>query len=141
MIIIDTPPSLETLNSVFCLCLDERDQITIPACAEDFSVMGVQMFLDDVISIRNSFQATSNPKVSIVMNRFFQNQKTNLEMLVKMGQEHEGMLSEVIIRDSAKLREMMNKKTPLGQLKHGKEIYEIISNLLQEFNILKKVEA
>jgi chromosome partitioning protein len=140
VILVDTPPHLTTLNSVFCLCLGNNDHIAIPVCAEDFSVMGVQMFLEDILSIRNSYNISTNSQISIIMNRFFQNQKTNLEMLVKIGQEYGEMLSEIIIRDSAKIREMINNKTPLGQIKHGKEIYEIISNLLQEFNILKKVE-
>lgn len=140
VIIIDTPPNLTTLNSVFCLCLGDQDHIAIPACAEDFSVMGVQMFLDDILSIRDSYQITSNPKISIIMNRFFQTQKTNLEMLVKMGQLYGKMLSEVIIRDSAKIREIVNNRIPIGQIKQGKDVYETIACLLQEFGIIKWIE-
>lgn len=140
VILVDTPPHLTTLNSVFCLCLGNNDHIAIPVCAEDFSIMGVQMFLEDILSIRSSYNISTNSQISIIMNRFFQNQKTNLEMLMKIGQEYGEMLSEIIIRDSAKIREMINNKTPIGQIKHGKEIYEIIYSLLQEFNILKKIE-
>ena len=140
VILVDTPPHLTTLNSVFCLCLGNNDHIAIPVCAEDFSIMGVQMFLEDILSIRSSYNISTNSQISIIMNRFFQNQKTNLEMLMKIGQEYGEMLSEIIIRDSAKIREMINNKTPIGQIKHGKEIYEIIYSLLQEFNILKKTE-
>jgi chromosome partitioning protein len=140
VIIVDTPPHLTTLNSVFCLCLGDNDHIAIPACAEDFSVMGVQMFLEDILSIRKSYNILSNPKISIIINRFFQNQKTNLEMLLKMGQQYGEMLSEIIIKDSAKIRETVNNKVLLGEIKHGKEVYEVMSSLLQEFGILKKVE-
>jgi len=140
VIIVDTPPHLTTLNSVFCLCLGDNDHIAIPACAEDFSIMGIQMFLEDILSIRGSYSIISNPKISIIINRFFQNQKTNLEMLIKMGQEYGDMLSEIIIKDSAKIRETVNNKIPLGKIKHGKEVYEIMSSLLQEFNLLKKTE-
>jgi chromosome partitioning protein len=140
VIIVDTPPHLTTLNSVFCLCLGDNDHIAIPACAEDFSIMGVQMFLEDILSIRESYNITSNPKISIIINRFFQNQKTNLEMLLKMGQEYGDMLSEIIIKDSAKIREIVNNKILLSGIKHGKEVFEIISNLLQEFGILKRIE-
>lgn len=140
IIIIDTPPHLTTLNSVFCLCLGDNDHIAMPACAEDFSVMGVQMFLEDILSIRDSYTITSNPKISIIINRFFQNQKTNLEMLLKMGQKYREMLSEIIIKDSAKIRETVNNKVSLGEIKHGKEVYEVVSSLLQEFGILKKLE-
>lgn len=141
IIIVDTPPHLTTLNSVFCLCLNENDHIAIPVCAEDFSIMGVQMFLDDILDIRKTYQIESTTQVSIIMNRFFQTQKNNLEMLVKMGQNYGNMLSETIIRDNAKIRELINNKTPLGEVKQGKEIFEVISNLLQEFGIIKKVEA
>lgn len=141
VIIVDTPPHLTTLNSVFCLCLGSEDHIAIPACAEDFSIMGVQMFLEDVFSIRTSYKATTNPKYSIVMNRFFQNQKTNLEMLWKMKQSYPDILSEMVIRDSAKIREVINNKTRLVDLKGAKEIYDTLSSLLQEFNILKRIEA
>ena len=137
IVIVDTPPHLTTLNSVFCLCLNGRDHIAIPACAEDFSIMGVQMFLEDIISIRESYKISESPKISIIMNRFFQNQKNSLEMLVKMGNEYGEMLSEIIIKDSAKVREIVNNKQFIGDIKHGKEVYEIISALLQEFNILK----
>jgi chromosome partitioning protein len=137
VIIIDTPPHLTTLNSVFCLCLDNNDNIIIPACAEDFSIMGIQMFLEDILSIRESYLTDTNPKVSIIINRFFQNQKTNLEMLLKIGQKYGKLLSEIIIKDSAKIRETVNNKTPLGEIKHGKEIYETILNILTEINILK----
>ena len=140
VIVVDTPPHLTTLNSVFCLCLTDNDNIAVPVCAEDFSIMGVQMFLDDILDIRNSYDIETNTKVSIIMNRFFQTQKNNLEMLVKMGQTYENMLSETIIRDNAKIREVVNSKIPLGEIKKGKEIYEVISNLLQEFNVLMKVE-
>jgi len=141
VIIVDTPPNLTTLNSVFCLCLSDCDHIAIPACAEDFSVMGVQMFLEDILAIRDSYKITTNPKISIIMNRFFQTQKTNLEMLVKMGQEYKEMLSEVIIRDSAKIREIVNNKIPISNIKQGKEVYEVIANLLLEFDILKRTEG
>ena len=139
VIVVDTPPHLTTLNSVFCLCLKNNDHIAIPACAEDFSVMGVEMFLEDILSIRESYKITSKPKISIIMNRFFQNQKTNLEMLVKMGKEYNKMLSETIIRDSAKIREIVNNKTHICEIKQGQEVYETIAALLQEFNIFKKL--
>ena len=51
------------------------------------------------------------------------------------------MLSEIIIRDSAKVRETVNNKTPLGDIKNGNEIHEILFSLLQEFNILKNIEG
>lgn len=138
IIIVDTPPHLTTLNSVFCLCLKNNDHIVIPACADEFSIMGVEMFLEDILSIRASYKVNSNPKISIIMNRFFQNQKNNLEMLVKIGQQYEGMLSEMIIRDSAKIREVVNNKMLLIDIKQGKELYEIMSALLTEFNVLKR---
>ncbi len=137
VIVVDTPPHLTTLNSVFCLCLNDNDHIAIPACAEDFSIMGVQMFLEDILSIRESYKASSNPKISIIMNRFFQNQKNSLEMLVKMGNEYGELLSEIIIKDSAKVRELVNNKLSISDIKNSKEVYEIIASLLQEFNILK----
>lgn len=140
IIIVDTPPHLTTLNSVFCLCLKDGDHIAIPACAEDFSIMGVEMFLEDILSIRDSYKVTSNPKISIIINRFFQNQKNNLEMLVKMGQKYGGMLSDIIIRDGAKIREVINNKRFIGDIKQGKEVHEIILALLKEFDILKKIE-
>lgn len=140
VILVDTPPHLTTLNSVFCLCLKESDHVAIPACAEDFSIMGVQMFLEDIFAIRESYNVSDNPGISIVMNRFFQTQKTNLEMLVKMGQSYGSMLSDIVIRDSAKIREVVNNKIPLSDLKNGKEVYETVSSLLKEFNILKNIE-
>lgn len=140
VILVDTPPHLTTLNSVFCLCLGSNDHIAIPACAEEFSIMGVQMFLDDILSIRHSYNVQESPKISIIMNRFFQTQKTNLEMLVEMGKKYGSMLSEIIIRDSAKIREIVNNKVPLGDIKQGKDVYETIASLLQEFEILKRNE-
>lgn len=141
VIIVDTPPNLTTLNSVFCLCLEDNDHIAIPACAEDFSIMGVQMFLDDILAIRASYKMEANPKISIIMNRFFQTQKTNLEMLVKMGKQYGEMLSEIIIRDSAKIREVVNNKIPIGRIKQGKDVYETLSNLLYEFGVLKRIDS
>ena len=137
IVIIDTPPNLTTLNSVFCLCLNDIDNILIPVCPEDFSIMGVTMFLEDIMEIRKSYGIESDVSISIIMNRFFQNQKTNLEMLLKMGKLYEGMMSETIIRDNAKIRELMNNKQSLGEIKKGKEIYEIVSSLLQELKIIK----
>lgn len=140
VIVVDNPPHLTTLNSVFCLCLGENDHIGIPACAEEFSLLGVQMFMDDILSIRDSYKVTSHPKISIIMNRFFQTQKNNLEMLVATSKQYGNMLSEIIIRDSAKIREVVNNKTPIGEIKNGKEVYETISNLLTEFEILKRID-
>ena len=140
VIIVDTPPHLTTLNSVFCLCLVNNDHIVIPACAEDFSIMGIQMLLEDIMSIRNSYKVSTNPKFSILMNKFFQNQKTNLEMLFKMKDNYQDMVSGIIIRDNAKIREIINNKILISGIKNAKEIYEILFNLLQEFNIIKKIE-
>lgn len=137
VIVVDTPPHLTTLNSVFCLCLDSHDNIVIPSNADEFSLMGLQMFLEDILSIRDSYKITSSPKISIIMNRFLQQQKTNLEMLLKIGGSYGEMLSEIIIKDSAKIREIVNNKIPIGQIKHGKEVYETVASLLREFNILK----
>lgn len=141
VIIVDTPPHLTTLNSVFCLCLGDNDHIVIPACAEDFSILGVQMLLEDIFSIRDSYDVSENPKFSIIINRFFQNQKSNLEMLFKMKDAYRDMVSEIVIRDSAKIREVINNKINVSQLKNAKEVYETLFNLLQELHILKPVEA
>ena len=137
VIIIDTPPSLTTLNSVFCLALSDNDRIVIPVCAEEFSAMGVKMFLGDVMDIRQSYNVIEDLNISIVMNKFFQTQKNNLQLLGKMSNEYEGLLSEIIFRDNAQIREMMNNKTPLNAIKNGKEIYLMLSALLKEFKILK----
>jgi len=140
VIVVDTPPHLTTINSVFCLCLTSNDHILIPVCAEEFSIMGVKMFLDDVVEIRDSFNVHDNVSIAVVMNKFLQNQKTNLEILVKMGQRYGDMMSEIIIRDNAKIREIMNNKLSMGDIKKGKEVYEAISSLLQEIKILKKMD-
>lgn len=139
VIVIDTPPHLSTLNSVFSLCLGANDNILIPVCAEEFSSMGVSMFLDDIASIRESYEVTDDVSISVVMNKFFQNQKTNLDMLVKMGNKYEGMLSNSIIRDSAKIRDIINNKTPFSEFQRSKEIYENIHSLLMDTNILKEI--
>jgi chromosome partitioning protein len=138
IIIVDTPPSISTLNSVFCLCLSDNDNIIIPVCADDFSSMGVQMFLDDILEIRKSYSINSDLTISIIMNRFFQTQKNNLEMLLKISNKYHELLSQVVIKDSAKIREFINCKLNINQIKSGKEVYEIISLLLQELNILKE---
>ena len=137
VIIIDTPPSLTTLNSVFCLSLIDNDRVIIPVSAEEFSIMGVRMFLNDVNSIRSSYQVSEEFNKSIIMNKFFQAQTNNLQMLGKMSTEYDGMLSEVIFRDNAQIREMMNNKTSINKMKKGKEIHMMLSSLLNEFNILK----
>ena len=137
IIIVDTPPSLSTINSVFCLCLKENDQIIIPVCPEGFSIMGVDMFLDDILEIRSSYQVSEDTNVSIIMNRFAQSQKNNLQMLIKMNEKYKDMLSEVVIKDSAKIKEFVNNKLTLGDIKNGKELYETINSLLKELKIIK----
>jgi len=102
-------------------------------------MMGVKMLLEDIIEIRESYGIPDNTNFTVIMNRFFQNQKTNLEMLVKMGQEYQEILSEVVIRDSAKIRELMNNKIKINKLKQGKEIYEQLNGIMQDLNILKRI--
>lgn len=138
VIVVDTPPHLSTLNSVFSLCLGSNDNILIPVCAEEFSSMGVSMFLDDIASIRESYEVSDDVNISIVMNKFFQNQKTNLDMLVKMGNQYEGMLSDSIIRDSAKIRDIINNKIPFSEFLRSREIYENINSLLRDTKVLKE---
>lgn len=137
IIIVDTPPSLSTLNSVFCLCLNSNDSILIPVAPEEFSILGVKMFMDDVIEIRKSYNITEDVDVTILMNRFFQNQKSNLEILVKMTTLYGNMFSSVILRDFSKIRELINKKLHLASIKSGKDIYEFINGLLLDLKILK----
>ncbi|MCF6777852.1 AAA family ATPase [Thiotrichales bacterium 19X7-9] len=140
-IIIDTPPSLTTLNSVFCLCLDPDDNIIVPVCPEEFSILGVQMFLDDVKDIRSSYEIKNNPQISIIMNRFFQNQKANLEILVKMSNLYGDYFSDVVIKDNAKMREIINNKTPIGDMKRGKELYATLKDLLYSINVFVKGDS
>ena len=139
VIIVDTPPSLTTLNSVFCLCLKGNDNLVIPSCADEFSIMGINMFLEDVNSIRDSYKVKSTPKISIIMNKFFQNQTNNLDVLAKINKEYKDIFSKNIIRDSAKIRETINNKVRIGNVKQSKELFEILAELLKEFNILKEI--
>jgi chromosome partitioning protein len=138
VIIVDTPPSLTTLNSVFSLSLTDIDNIIIPVNPEEFSIMGVQMFLEDINDIRSSYEVKKDPSITIMMNRFFQNQKTNLEILLKMGNLFGKSLSESVIKDSAKLREMINEKSSISEIKKGKDVYETVRDLLIELNILSR---
>lgn len=136
-IVIDTPPNLTTLNSIFCLCLKEHDHLIIPACADEFSIVGIDMFLEDVNSIRESYSVKSNPKISIIINKFFQNQTSNIEMFTKISQSYPDFLSKLIVKDCAKVRETTTNKTRLGKVMHGKELFEIIAALLRELDIFK----
>lgn len=137
VIVIDTPPSLSTLNSVFCLCLNNNDNLVIPACADEFSLQGIEMFLEDVQSIRESFAAKSNPKTSIIMNKFFQNQTNNLEALSKVRKIYPEMLSKLVIKDSAKIREIVSNKMQLGETTKNHDLFEILATLLDEFSLFK----
>ena len=139
VIVVDTPPSLNTLNSVFSLSLIDIDNIIIPVNPEEFSIMGVQMFLEDINDIRSSYEVKNDPTITIMMNRFFQNQKTNLEILLKMGNLFGQSLSENVVKDSAKLREMINDKASITEVKKGKDVYETVHDLLVELNILVAV--
>ena len=136
IIIVDTPPSLSTLNSVFCLALNPTDSIIVPVCPEEFSIMGVQMFLEDVNDIRSSYSIKYDPQTIIIMNRFFQNQKTNLEVLMKMGNLFGDLFCDAVIKDSAKLREIVNNKTKVSDIKNGKEIYQTLCRLFSKLNII-----
>jgi chromosome partitioning protein len=141
IIIVDTPPSLSTLNSVFCLALLSNDSIIVPVCAEEFSIMGVRMFLDDINEIRESYKIQSTPHISILMNKFFQTQTTNLEMLVKMSRTYDGIMSHIIFRDNARIREIMNNKINISTLKNGKEIRALIGSLMKELKLLNVKEV
>jgi len=141
VIVVDTPPQLSNINSVFCLCLTDNDHIVIPAIADNFSIMGIDMFLKDVIEIRNDYNIKKDVNISIILNRFFQAQKNNLEMLMKFGQKYEGMVSEVVIRDNVKIKETINNKSYIPGIKNNKEVLNTMSNLLTEFNILNKRET
>lgn len=139
LIIVDTPPNLSTLNSVFCLCLEQQDHILIPACADEFSSIGINMFLNDIYDIRNSYNVINSPNIFILLNKFFQQQKPQLEMFVKISQEYGELLSGIVIKDSAKIRQIINNKILFNNVKQGTEVYEVISNLFKEFGILKAV--
>lgn len=141
VIIVDNPPSLNTLNSIFSLSLIDRDNIIIPVNPEEFSIKGVQMFLEDINEIRTEYNTTSNPNITILMNRFFQNQKTNLEILLKMGSLFGDSFSDIVIKDSAKLRESVNEKLSISNIKKAKDIYETLRELLIELKILVSVRG
>ena len=139
IIIVDTPPSLTTLNSVFCLTLTSRDTVLIPVAPEEFSILGVQMFLEDINEIRNSYDIQEEVQIKLLMNRFFQTQKSNLEILVKMTELYGDKFSEVILRDISKIREMINEKQDISQITKSKEIYEFIQALMVDLNIFRSI--
>jgi len=136
-IVVDTPPHLTTLNSVFCLCLEQQDTLLIPVSPDEFSLLGVNMFLDDVFEIRKSYRVIEQVNIKIVMNRFFQTQRSNLEALIKMNQQYGELFSNVILKDYSKIREIIENKSGIMNIKSGKEIYTFIANLLKELNIIK----
>lgn len=142
-VVIDTPPNLNTINSVFSLCMSSIDNILIPVCAESFSSIGVKMFLDDIIEIRQSYHIQEDTKISVIMNRFLQNQKNNLHMLVKMSNEFEGLFSETVIRENAKIKEIINNKADILSSAYNKnnEMTDTIRSLLQEISVLKSLKA
>ena len=137
VIVVDTPPSLTTLNSIFCLCLKAGDHLIIPACADEFSMIGIDMFLEDINGIRESYKVKSNPKISIILNKFFQNQTSNIDMFAKISQLYPDILSKLTIKDCAKIRETTTNKVRIGAVANGKELFEIMSALLKELNIFK----
>lgn len=140
LIIADTPPHLTTLNSVFCLCLSKNDHILVPVCAEHFSLMGVEMFLEDVKEIKDSYElSTDEIPISLIMNRFFTQQKSNLELLAKINQFSQGAMLGTIIKDFAKIRDIVGQKLSLIEIKQGREIFEIMNSLLTELKIIKEV--
>jgi len=140
VIVVDTPPSLTTLNSVFCLCLQSTDDLLIPACADEFSIMGIEMFLEDVKTIRESYKTNSEPKTSILINKFFQNQTNNIEMFAKISKAYPNLLSKNVIKDCAKIRETTTDKKHIGDATRKSELFDVLVTLLNEFNILKKVK-
>jgi chromosome partitioning protein len=140
VIVVDTPPSLTTLNSVFCLCLQSTDNLLIPACADEFSIMGIEMFLEDVKTIRESYKTNSEPKTSILINKFFQNQTNNIEMFAKISKAYPNLLSKNVIKDCAKIRETTTDKKHIGDATRKSELFDVLVTLLNEFNILKKVK-
>ena len=137
VIVVDTPPNLSTINSVFCLCLKNNDQILIPVSPDDFSIMGVKMFLQDIYEIRKSYDVVEDINISILMNKFSQNQTNNLQMLVKINDEYQDALSDMVIKEHSKLNELVNNRIDFTDIKKGNELYEIINSLLQEVKIIK----
>lgn len=98
------------------------------------------MFLEDVKTIRESYKTNSEPKTSILINKFFQNQTNNIEMFAKISKAYPNLLSKNVIKDCAKIRETTTDKKHIGDATRKSELFDVLVTLLNEFNILKKVK-
>lgn len=139
VIIVDTPPNLTTLNSVFCLCLNNNDNLVIPVCADKFSIYGVKMFIEDVSTIRESYEinAAYNPKISIIMNKFHPTHVSHIQLLGDITKEFPNNFCKTIIKESAKTREMITNKVRLENIKTTNNILIDIAGILKEVAIIK----
>ena len=138
VIIFDTPPDLNSLNSITGLCLVDGDHFLFPVDPDSFSLDGVDLALNDINKIRTSYRIMQNPDLLVVMNRFNQTITEDLKGLVEASNRFEGALAQTIIRNTAKFKEAIKNKTPFDLLVRAKDLFQIIGNLLIELQIIKR---
>ena len=59
---------------------------------------------------------------------------------MKMGNLFGDLFCDAVIKDSAKLREIINDKIRISDIKSGKEIYQTLNELLAKLNIIESKE-
>lgn len=95
-IVIDAPPSIgAAVISAICA----SDEIIIPVGSDPFSIKGLEMTIEEIESICDTFQI-SLPKINILYSRYDRREKISETTLEFLRNEYSERLLDVVIRTS-----------------------------------------
>jgi chromosome partitioning protein len=106
LVIIDCPPSLGTaVISTICAA----DLIVIPVGSDTFSFRGLEMTLDEIKSICQTFKLNP-PDIMILLVKFTKREKLSFTALHKLETEHQELFLPVVIRTSTAFAKALELK-------------------------------
>ncbi|MBD3306792.1 AAA family ATPase [candidate division KSB3 bacterium] len=105
LVLIDCPPSLGTaVISTICAA----DIIVIPVCGDPFSLKGLELTLNEIASICDTFQL-AEPKIRILYTQFDKRIKLSLETYQQLSAKYREYLIPTPIRTSSEFSKVLKK--------------------------------
>jgi chromosome partitioning protein len=141
LVMIDCPPSLGTaVISTICAA----DIIVIPVCSDPFSFKGLELTLNEITSICETFHL-ERPAIRILCTKFDRRERISIDALEKLSNLYGDYFVPTVIRTSTEFsKAIARRETVFASLRRNsaRDDYDMyVRHLLELNNIFKKGNA
>jgi chromosome partitioning protein len=137
VIIIDTPPNISLLSSVFSSELNESDQILFPIDLETFSLNETIDTITNVYSFNKLSKYIKPTHTSFIINKFIDTQADRLKDLLQKEDSIADCFSGIVINRSNEITKVTESTRQFSEIKLKDKLFENVRSLLSLIEAVK----